>query len=311
MLNDTEQYFYVRNAQGDIIGIINSIGKQVVSYTYDTWGKLISITGDKALGEKNPYRYRGYRYDTETGYYYLQSRYYNPEWGRFLNADGLVSTGQGMLAHNMFIYCLNNPASNKDDNGFLCSSITDGATSSSSIDHKNSQDPISRGSAFYGGYYSVKSSTGSVRTVINGTAAHRGKIMIYGRGTTDRFVSKFGYIVDEMEDAFKGSFNLKGNGFKGAAKGIVAVGMIANGVNNYIEYDGNIKHAIIGWSVDTLSDILTGSLTAGAVAAVIAFTGVTMPVWTSVAVVATFSYGISELSSGVIGGIKDSIISGF
>lgn len=89
MLNDTEQYFYVRNAQSDIIGIINSIGKQVVSYTYDTWGKLISITGDKALGEKNPYRYRGYRCDNETGYYYLQSRYYNPEWGRFLNADAL------------------------------------------------------------------------------------------------------------------------------------------------------------------------------------------------------------------------------
>ncbi|WP_242865320.1 RHS repeat-associated core domain-containing protein [Clostridium sp. ATCC 25772] len=52
----------------------------------------------KSLGEKNPYRYRGYRYDTETGYYYLQSRYYNPEWGRFLNVDGLVSTGQGMLS---------------------------------------------------------------------------------------------------------------------------------------------------------------------------------------------------------------------
>ena len=82
----------------------------------------------KSLGEKNPYRYRGYRYDNETGYYYLQSRYYNPEWGRFLNADGLVSTGQGMLSHNMFIYCLNNPASNKDDNGFLCSSAVEGAT---------------------------------------------------------------------------------------------------------------------------------------------------------------------------------------
>jgi len=68
----------------------------------------------KALGEKNPYRYRGYRYDTETGCYYLQSRYYNPEWGRFLNADGVVSTGQGMLSHNMFAYCANNPVIFKD-----------------------------------------------------------------------------------------------------------------------------------------------------------------------------------------------------
>ncbi|WP_346894021.1 RHS repeat-associated core domain-containing protein [Clostridium sp. UBA871] len=71
----------------------------------------------KALGEKNPYRYRGYRYDTETGYYYLQSRYYNPEWGRFLNADGVVSTGQGMLSHNMFAYCVNNPVIFKDPLG--------------------------------------------------------------------------------------------------------------------------------------------------------------------------------------------------
>ena len=118
MLNDTEQYFYVRNAQSDIIGIINSIGKQVVSYTYDTWGKLISITGDKALGEKNPYRYRGYRCDNETGYYYLQSRYYNPEWGRFLNADAIGGDVGALLSHNIFAYCNNNPVISKDPNGF-------------------------------------------------------------------------------------------------------------------------------------------------------------------------------------------------
>ncbi len=118
MLNDTEEYFYIRNAQSDIIGIINSIGKQVVSYTYDTWGKLISITGDKALGEKNPYRYRGYRYDTETGYYYLQSRYYNPEWGRFLNGDAIGGSIGELLSHNTFAYCNNNPVISKDPNGF-------------------------------------------------------------------------------------------------------------------------------------------------------------------------------------------------
>jgi len=79
-LNGNE-YYYIRNLQGDITGIIDSTGEQVVSYTYDTWGKLISMTGPLAstVGEKNPYRYRGYRYDRETGLYYLQSRYYNPE----------------------------------------------------------------------------------------------------------------------------------------------------------------------------------------------------------------------------------------
>jgi len=113
-----KEYFYIRNAQSDIIGILDSNGTQVVSYIYDTWGKLISITGDKALGEKNPYRYRGYRYDTETGYYYLQSRYYNPEWGRFLNADALGGSIGELLSHNTFAYSNNNPVNGKDPNGF-------------------------------------------------------------------------------------------------------------------------------------------------------------------------------------------------
>ena len=65
-----------------------------------------------SLGAANPLRYRGYIYDQETGLYYLQSRYYDPNVGRFLNADGLVSTGQGVLGYNMFAYCLNNSVCN-------------------------------------------------------------------------------------------------------------------------------------------------------------------------------------------------------
>jgi len=70
----------------------------------------------KALGEKNPYRYRGYRYDT--GYYYLQSRYYNPEIGRFINIDVLGGNVGALLSHNIFAYCNNNPVNGKDPNGF-------------------------------------------------------------------------------------------------------------------------------------------------------------------------------------------------
>ncbi|WP_346938633.1 RHS repeat-associated core domain-containing protein [uncultured Clostridium sp.] len=76
------------------------------------------MTGDKALGEKNPYRYRGYRYDTETGYYYLQSRYYNPEIGKFINADALGGNVGALLSHNIFAYCNNNPVNATDPNGF-------------------------------------------------------------------------------------------------------------------------------------------------------------------------------------------------
>ncbi len=79
------------------------------------------------LGQVNPLRYRGYVYDTETGLYYLQSRYYNPEIGRFINADAFVSTGQGILGNNMFAYCNNNPAVRKDDDGESWLAVVAGA----------------------------------------------------------------------------------------------------------------------------------------------------------------------------------------
>lgn len=89
---------------------IDNAGNLVVRYTYDTWGKLLSIAGSLAstVGEKNPYRYRGYRYGTETGLYYLNSHYYNPDWGRFINADSQLNPSLGLLGINMFAYCGNN-----------------------------------------------------------------------------------------------------------------------------------------------------------------------------------------------------------
>ena len=112
-------YYYLRNAQNDIVKLIDSSGSTVVEYCYDSWGKLLSISGSLAstLGKNNPFRYRGYVYDEETGFYYLQSRYYNPEVGRFISADVLLSTGQGVIGHNAYAYCLNNPVNREDSNG--------------------------------------------------------------------------------------------------------------------------------------------------------------------------------------------------
>jgi len=124
-LNGVE-YYYIRNAQGDVIGLFDKNGVTVASYTYDSWGKLISIKDQNGVnvtntvthvGYKNPYRYRGYRYDTEIQMYYLQSRYYNPEWGRFINADGVVGALGNVLSHNMFTYCNNNPVNLQDADG--------------------------------------------------------------------------------------------------------------------------------------------------------------------------------------------------
>ena len=88
--------------QNDIVGLMDESGVRVVEYIYDAWGKLISTTGTLAttLGADNPFRYRGYYYDTETGLYYLTTRYYDPEVCRFISADVYMSTGQGVLGGN-------------------------------------------------------------------------------------------------------------------------------------------------------------------------------------------------------------------
>ncbi|MCH5279774.1 MAG: RHS repeat-associated core domain-containing protein, partial [Christensenellaceae bacterium] len=94
-------------------------GATVVEYLYDTWGKLISVTGtlSSSVGTNQPFCYRGYVYDNETGWYYLKSRYYNSEIGRFIPADVYLSTGQGVLGHNTYAYCLNNPVNMIDGSG--------------------------------------------------------------------------------------------------------------------------------------------------------------------------------------------------
>ena len=120
-------YYYVLNLQGDVVAILDSTGALVVEYVYDAWGRVLSTTGSKAssLGLHNPLRYRGYVYDRETGLYYLQSRYYNPNTGRFLNADSLIDTSAGLAGYNLFAYCANNPIVYADSSGQWIESVFD------------------------------------------------------------------------------------------------------------------------------------------------------------------------------------------
>lgn len=113
-----DEYFYVKNLQNDIIGIVNASGTLCVTYTYDAWGNA-TIGGSLAstLGVDNPFRYRGYYYDKETQYYYLQSRYYNPKFGRFINADNQFNDDDSIVGTNLFTYCYNNPINIVDYNG--------------------------------------------------------------------------------------------------------------------------------------------------------------------------------------------------
>jgi len=124
------EYYFEYNAQGDVVAILNAAEQKIVDYKYDAWGKLLSVTpmakGNTTLqtattiAEANPFRYRGYVYDQETGWYYLKTRYYDPELKRFVSSDALMSTGQGLLGLNMYAYCLNNPINRSDPDG-MCS----------------------------------------------------------------------------------------------------------------------------------------------------------------------------------------------
>ena len=115
-------YYFQKNIQGDVLRICNAGGAVVVEYAYDAWGNILSVTGSMAstLGQYNPFRYRGYYYDSETDLYYLNSRYYDAEVGRFISADKaivLTATPIEMTDKNLFAYCDNNPIMRKDDNG--------------------------------------------------------------------------------------------------------------------------------------------------------------------------------------------------
>ena len=114
-------YFYQTNLQGDITGIVDSNGNQVVTYTYDSWGKLLASTDNSGvdLAKKNPFRYRGYYYDVETGFYYLNDRYYDPKVRRFVNADSIdtLSVKKDFHDKNLYGYCDNNPVVRVDVEG--------------------------------------------------------------------------------------------------------------------------------------------------------------------------------------------------
>ncbi len=113
------QYYYITNQLGDIVALADEDGKIVCEYVYGDWGEILDITGDLEIAEANPLRYRGYYYDNETGYYYLQSRYYDPNICRFINADifSLVSIDT-LLGINLFAYCYNDSINMIDHQGY-------------------------------------------------------------------------------------------------------------------------------------------------------------------------------------------------
>ena len=105
-------------------------GARVVEYSYDSWGKLLTISGNQELGKLNPFRYRGYYYDEETGFYYVSSRYYDPEVCRFINADtvDILGVQDNLNDKKLYAYCDNNPVNRFDENGDIWQTALAGST---------------------------------------------------------------------------------------------------------------------------------------------------------------------------------------
>ena len=130
------KYYVAVNSRGDVEKIYNSSKALVAQYSYDSWGKVISVldgngntpTSSTHIANLNPIRYRGYYYDSETGFYYLQSRYYDPNVQRFINSDDIsviTTTVDHIIDKNLYAYCDNNPIVRKDESGFFFETIFD------------------------------------------------------------------------------------------------------------------------------------------------------------------------------------------
>lgn len=198
--NVFDGYFFEKNIQGDITGIWNQNGTKVVSYVYDAWGNVtVSGTGATGIGLKNPFRYRGYYYDTETKLYYLQTRYYNPSWGRFLNADAYLNANGDIIGFNMFAYCGNNPVSRKDSEGrfwltvFLLSvTVVAFTLLLSGCSNEETTDPEDNG-IFFNGYPDYDT---ALMNTLN---------EVYDYGSNDDDGLEYGAFVYEVDGRFYGS----------------------------------------------------------------------------------------------------------
>ena len=191
-------FYFEKNLQGDIIGVYNSSGVGLISYMYDAWGNCTVqyySNGSSSPARYNPFRYRGYYFDSDLGLYYLNSRYYDPNTGRFISPEPNVYTAgfdssSGLIAHNVYAYCANNPIKYSDPTGeFILTAIIVGAAAGAII-----------GGAIGGtvAYNSAKSSGKSGSDLFWATAGGIGRGALIGGvagslvGTTGGVVAAYG-----------------------------------------------------------------------------------------------------------------------
>ncbi len=229
---DGKYYYYVRNIQNDIVALVDESGKTVVNYVYDSWGKLLSITGSlkDTVGIQNPFRYRGYYYDNETGMYYLKNRYYDPGLRRFICSDemGSLDIQENIDDCNLYSYCDNNPIARKDTEGDVWVHLLIGAAigagvsvavevTSQIIETRSIKELDMKNVAIAAG-------TGAISGLFAATGFDRGKQIMINTATTVG-----GYVAGQFSHGEKISVQgIGANALIGAASG-VAGGAGANG----------------------------------------------------------------------------------
>ena len=250
-------YYYDKNTLGDIVAIRNKDGDIVAKYEYNAWGKVTvkdengSINKSPSfIGNVNPFRYRGYYYDAETGFYYLQTRYYDPEICRFINADDYELTATlseipGQL--NLYAYCNNNPIMFTDESGTILLTVLIGALIGAGISAVSSAitQKLTTGEVDWGqvGISAVFGAVGGALGVtgIGGVAGQFAIQGILGVGETYSLAALGGTAGSIGIGEILGTFVLSGTlgtyGAKGAAKGFKRIGQIEKSFVKYAKRD--------------------------------------------------------------------------
>ena len=157
---DGTLYYYITNLQGDVIRIIDTAGATICTYTYDAWGRLLNSSTNQIF-KANPIRYRGYYYDTESGFYYVSSRYYDPVVGRWINADNaIVGVGGDVRGYNLFSYCMNNPVNMSDHTGHWPQWLKNAASAVANVVKKAASGVVN----------TVKSAVSSVTNIVKASS---------------------------------------------------------------------------------------------------------------------------------------------
>ena len=217
---DGTLYYYITNLQGDVIRIIDTAGATICTYTYDAWGRLLNSSTNQIF-KANPIRYRGYYYDTESGLYYLGSRYYDPAVKRFINADapGFAVASGTMLSKNLFVYCENCPTIADDQNGQWINVVIGAVVGSA----------ISAATTAITGGDAAQIVTSAITGAVSGGFAATGLGGIMGQTAVGAITSGIDSAVGAYADYKKGDVNCAGAVARVVAGTIVGVGFSAMG----------------------------------------------------------------------------------